>query len=89
MLMRRFTKEFEAEVAAAFADQRAHSARGCRRSWDRAFDAGALGWRVGRSRDRLIEDPPAKGSEDVAAGLKRLRRENCYDNAMVETSSRP
>jgi len=31
---------------------------------------------IGRSRDRLIDEPPKAGSEDVAAELKRLRREN-------------
>ena len=31
---------------------------------------------VGRSRDRLIDEPAKPGSEDVLAELKRLRREN-------------
>ena len=31
---------------------------------------------VGRSRDRLIDEPAKPGSEDVLAALKRLRREN-------------
>lgn len=73
MQKRRFTKEFEAEAV------RLVQASG-RTQREVADDLGIglstlVRW-VGRSRDRLIDEPPKPGSEDVAAELKRLRREN-------------
>lgn len=54
-------------------DERAHAARGRRRSGDRL--STLVRW-IGRSRDRLLDEPVKPGSEDVAAELKRLRRED-------------
>ena len=75
MQKRRFTKEFEAEAV------RLVQTSG-RTQREIADDLGIglstlVRW-VGRSRDRLIDEPPkpGPGSEDVAAELKRLRREN-------------
>lgn len=70
---RRFTKEFEVEAV------RLVRASG-RTKREVAHDLGIglstlVRW-LGRSRDRLIEEPPKPGSEDVTAELKRLRREN-------------
>ena len=73
MQKRRFTKEFEAEAVRLLQT----SGRTQREvADDLGIGLSTLVRWVGRSRDRLIEDPPAKGSEDVAAELKRLRREN-------------
>lgn len=73
MQKRRFTKEFEAEAV------RLVQTSG-RTQREVADDLGIglstlVRW-VGRSRDRLMDEPPKPGSEDVTAELKRLRREN-------------
>lgn len=73
MQKRRFTKEFEAEAV--------RLARTSGRTQREVADDLGIGlstlvrW-IGRSRDRMIDDPPAKDTEDIAAELKRLRREN-------------
>lgn len=73
MQKRRFTKEFETEAV------RLVQTSG-RTQREVADDLGIglstlVRW-IGRSRDRLIDEPTTAGSEDVAAELKRLRREN-------------
>lgn len=70
---RRFTKEFEAEAV-----RLVHASGRTQREVadDLGIGLSTLVRWVGRSRDRLIEEPPKAGSEDVAAELKRLRREN-------------
>ena len=70
---RRFTKDFEAEAV------RLVQTSG-RTQGEIAEDLGVglstlVRW-VGRSRDREIDHPPEGRQEDVAAELKRLRREN-------------
>lgn len=70
---RRFTKEFEAEAV------RLVQTSG-RTQREVAEDLGVglstlVRW-IGRSRDREIDHPPEGRQEDVAAELKRLRREN-------------
>lgn len=57
----------------AGANKRTHAARSGRRSW---IGLSTLVRWIGRSRDRLIDEPTTAGLEDVAAELKRLRREN-------------
>jgi transposase len=73
MQKRRFTNEFEAEAV------RLVQTSG-RTQREVADDLGIglstlVRW-IGRSRDRLLDEPAKPGSEDVAAELKRLRREN-------------
>jgi len=70
---RRFTKEFEAEAV------RLVEASG-RTQREVAEDLGVglstlVRW-IGRSRDRQIDHRPKGGQEDMAAELKRLKREN-------------
>src|SRR5690554_4273154 len=73
MVQRRFTTEFEAEavrlVQTSGRTQREVAA-------DLGIGLSTLVRWIGRSRDRLIDEPPKPGTEDVAAELKRLRREN-------------
>jgi len=70
---RRFTKEFEAEavrlVEASGRTQREIAA-------DLGVGLSTLVRWIGRSRDRQIDHPPKDRQEDMAAELKRLRREN-------------
>jgi len=73
MQKRRFTNEFEADAV------RLVQTSG-RTQREVADDLGIglstlVRW-IGRSRDRLINEPLKPGSEDVASELKRLRREN-------------
>lgn len=73
MQQRRFTKEFETEAV------RLVQTSG-RTQREVADDLGIglstlVRW-IGRSRDRLIDEPATVGYEDLAAELKRLRREN-------------
>jgi transposase len=70
---RRFTKEFEAEAL------RLVQTSG-RTQREIAEDLGVglstlVRW-IGRSRDRQIDHPPKDRQEDMAAELKRLKREN-------------
>ncbi len=70
---RRFTKEFEAEavqlVQTSGRTQREIAA-------DLGIGLSTLVRWIGRNRDRQIDHPPQGRQEDVAAELKRLRREN-------------
>lgn len=70
---RRFTKEFEDEavrlVATSGRTQRAVAE-------DLGIGLSTLVRWIGRSRDRLAVVPDAAPSADIAAELKRLRREN-------------
>ena len=73
MQKRRFTNEFEAEAV------RLVQTSG-RTQREVADDLGIglstlVRW-IGRSRDRLLDEPHKPGSEDVAAEFKRLRWEN-------------
>ena len=70
---KRFTKEFETE-AVRLAETSGRTQR------EIAEDLGVglstlVRW-VGRSRDRQIDHPPESRQEDMAAELKRLKREN-------------
>ena len=70
---RRFTKEFEAE-AVRLVETSGRTQR------EIADDLGVglstlVRW-IGRNRDRQIDDPSAGRQEDMAAELKRLKREN-------------
>jgi transposase len=70
---RRFTKEFEAE-AVRLVETSGRTQR------EIAEDLGVglstlVRW-IGRSRDRQIDHPPEGRQEDMAAELKRLKREN-------------
>jgi transposase len=70
---KRFTKEFEAEAV------RLVQTSG-RTQREIAEDLGVglstlVRW-IGRSRDRQIDHPPKDRQEDMAAELKRLKREN-------------
>ncbi len=70
---RRFTKEFETE-AVRLVETSGRTQR------EIAEDLGVglstlVRW-IGRSRDREIDHPPADRQEDMAAELKRLKREN-------------
>jgi transposase len=70
---RRFTKEFEAEavqlVQTSGRTQREIAA-------DLGIGLSTLVRWIGRNRDRQIDHPPQGRQEDMAAELKRLRREN-------------
>ena len=70
---RRFTKEFETEavrlVQTSGGTQREIAA-------DLGIGLSTLVRWVGRNRDREIDHPPDGRQEDLAAELKRLRREN-------------
>ena len=70
---RRFTKDFEAE-AVRLVETSGRTQR------EIAEDLGVglstlVRW-IGRSRDRQIDHPPKDRQEDMAAELKRLKREN-------------
>ena len=70
---RRFTKEFEVE-AVRLVETSGRTQR------EIADDLGVglstlVRW-IGRSRDRQIDHPPKDRQEDMAAELKRLKREN-------------
>lgn len=70
---RRFTKEFEAE-AVRLVETSGRTQR------EIADDLGVglstlVRW-IGRNRDRRIDHPPEGRQEDMAAELKRLKREN-------------
>ena len=70
---RRFTKEFEAEalrlVQTSGRTQREIAA-------DLGVGLSTLVRWIGRRRDRQIDHPPKDRQEDMAAELKRLKREN-------------
>ena len=70
---RRFTKDFEAEAVRLV--QTSGRTQG-EIAEDLGVGLSALVRWVGRSRDREIDHPPEGRQEDVAAELKRLRREN-------------
>ena len=73
MRKRRFTKEFEVE-AVRLARTSGRTQREV--ADDLGISLSTLVRWISRSRDRMIDDPPAKDAEDLAAELKRLRREN-------------
>jgi transposase len=69
----RFTKEFEDEAVRLVRT----SGRSQREIAENlGIDLSALVRWISRSRDRQIDEPDCSGQEDVAAELKRLRREN-------------
>ncbi len=70
---RRFTKEFE-EDAVRLARTSGRSQREV--AEDLGIGLSTLVRWISRSRDRQIDEPERPGQEDVAAELKRLRREN-------------
>jgi transposase len=70
---RRFTKEFEDE-AVRLARTSGWSQREIAK--DLGIGLSTLVRWISRSRDRQIDAPGRLGQEDVAAELKRLRREN-------------
>ena len=70
---RRFTKEFEAE-AVRLVQTSGRTQREV--AEDLGIGLSTLVRWIGRSRDRQIDHPPEGRQEDVAAELKRLRREN-------------
>jgi transposase len=70
---RRFTKEFE-EEAVRLVRTSGRSQREI--AEDLGIGLSTLVRWIGRSRDRLLDEPGRPGQEDVAAELKRLRREN-------------
>ena len=70
---RRFTKEFESEAV-----RLARTSGRTQREIATELGVGLstlVRW-IGRSRDRQIDHPPDIRQEDMAAELKRLRREN-------------
>ena len=70
---RRFTKEFEDEAVRLVRT----SGRTQREiAEDLGFGLSTLVRWIGRSRDRAVESPNGSTAPDVAAELKRLRREN-------------
>lgn len=73
MVQRRFTTEFEAE-AVRLVQTSGRTRREV--AADLGIGLSTLVRWIGRSRDRLIDKPPKPGTEDVAAKLERLRREN-------------
>jgi len=73
MQKRRFTKEFEAE-AVRLAQTSGRTQREV--ADDLGIGLSTLVRWISRSRDRMIDDAPAKDDKDLAAELKRLRREN-------------
>jgi transposase len=83
MQKRRFTKEFEAEAVRLL-----QTSGRTQLEDDLGIGLSTLVRWVGRSRDRLIDEPPKPGSEDVAAELKRLRREPSCSNRMTNGPSR-
>ncbi len=70
---RRFTKEFETE-AVRLVQTSGRTQREV--AEDLGIGLSTLVRWIGRSRDRQIDHPPEGRQEDVAAELKRLRREN-------------
>ncbi len=69
----RFTKEFQDEaVRLALTSGRSRRAIAA----DLGVGLSTLRHWIDRRRERQIEHPPEDGQEDVAAELKRLRREN-------------
>ena len=73
MQQRRFTKEFEEEAVRLVRT----SGRTQREvTGDLGIGLSTLVCWVGRHRDRQPHDPGGAGQTDVAAELKRLRREN-------------
>ena len=70
---RRFTKEFEAE-AVQLVQTSGRTQREI--ATDLGIGLSTLVRWVGRNRDRQIDHPPQGRQEDMAAELKRLRREN-------------
>jgi transposase len=71
---KRFTKEFEAEAVRLVETSGRTRAVRSRRISALGFRRGSR-W-IGRSRDRQIDHPPKDRQEDMAAELKRLKREN-------------
>jgi transposase len=70
---RRFTKEFEDEAVRLVRT----SGRTQREiAGDLGVGLSTLVRWIGRSRERQIDEPERSGQEDIAAELKRLRREN-------------
>ena len=70
---RRFTKEFEAE-AVRLVQTSGRTQREI--AGDLGIGLSTLVRWISRNRDRQIDRPPEDRQEDVAAELKRLRREN-------------
>ena len=70
---RRFSKEFEAEAV-----QLVQTSRRTQRevAADLGIGLSTLVRWISRNRDRQIDHPPPDRQEDIAAELKRLRREN-------------
>lgn len=69
----RFTKEFEAE-AVRLVETSGRTQREI--AEDLGIGLSTLVRWIGRSRDRQIDHPPEGAREEMAAELKRLRREN-------------
>ena len=70
---RRFTKEFEEEAVRLV---RTSGRSQCEIAEDVGIGLSRLVRWISQSRDRQIDEPERPGQEDVAAELKRLRREN-------------
>ena len=70
---RRFTKEFQDE-AVRLAETSGRPRREIAR--DLGIGLSTLRHWIDRRRERQIEKPPGDGQEDMAAEVKRLRREN-------------
>jgi transposase len=70
---RRFTKDFEAE-AVRLVETSGRTQRAV--ADDLGVGLSTLVRWIGRSRDRQIDHPPEGRQEDLAAELKRLKREN-------------
>jgi transposase len=70
---RRFTQDFQDE-AVRLAETSGRSRREI--AEDLGIGLSTLRHWIDRRRERRIERPPGDGQEDVAAELKRLRREN-------------
>jgi transposase len=72
-LQRRFTQEFQDE-AVRLAETSGRPRREIAR--DLGIGLSTLRHWIDRRRERQIEKPPGDGQEDMAAEVKRLRREN-------------
>jgi transposase len=72
-LQRRFTQEFQDE-AVRLAETSGRPRREIAR--DLGIGLSTLRHWIDRRRERQIEKPPGDGQEDMAAEMKRLRREN-------------
>ena len=70
---RRFTQEFQDE-AVRLAETRGRTRREI--AEDLGIGLSTLRHWIDRRRERQIEKPPGDGQEDMAAEVKRLRREN-------------